>query len=238
MTSLDGRSPTPADGLARRLRDVQQRIVQAAARAGRSASSVTLVAISKSVDVERILEARDAGQSDFGESRAQEMRRKIDQVGPGVRWHFVGRVQRNKVKDLVGAVSLIHSMDRIELAEAIAGRAQREQRVQRVLLQVNAGDDPAKSGCGAEEVHGVISRIRQLPGLACEGLMTIPPMGVDPRPIFSRLRELRDEARERFPEIQHLSMGMSEDFEAAVEEGATIVRVGQALFGSRPEQAA
>jgi PLP dependent protein len=220
-----------------RLRDVRGRMHAAAQRAGRMPSSVVLVAVSKTVDPEIVLAARRLGQSDFGESRAQELRRKHRAAGPGLRWHFVGRLQRNKVRDVVGVASLIHSVGTIELAGAIAERARKEQRMQRILVQVNIGDDPAKGGCAPEDLPGLVARVRGLDGVACEGLMTIPPLGVDPRPLFRRLREARDDLRERFPEVQHLSMGMSADFEVAVEEGATIVRVGEAVFGPRPAAA-
>lgn len=243
-SSADVPAPTVArgdDGIgaqsAARLGEVRRRIADAAQRAGRPAGSVTLVAVSKGMPAESVAALRDAGQGDFAESRAQELAGKRDAVGHGARWHFVGRLQRNKVKDVVGAVTLIHSVDRWELAEPIAQRAQRQGRVQRVLVQVNQGGDPAKGGCAPEEAGELVSRLRAVPGISCEGLMTVPPLDTDPRPVFRGLRRLRDDLRERFPELQHLSMGMSGDFEAAVEEGATIVRVGTALFGPRPEPA-
>jgi len=234
---MTGGGQQRAEEIAARLADVRRRIAEAAARAGRSRASVTLVAVSKLFDVSDVLAARRAGQSDFGESRAQELARKAREAGGGIRWHFVGRLQRNKVKDVVGVASLIHSVDRIELAEAIAERARREERVQRVLVQVNVGDDPAKAGVRPEDALALVARVREMDGIACEGLMTIPPLDVDPRPVFVALRELRDDLRERFPEVQHLSMGMSNDFEVAVEEGATIVRLGEAVFGPRPQPA-
>lgn len=226
----------PAPGAAQvpaRLEEVRARIRRAAEEAGRSPHAVTLVAVSKLFPAELIQAAREAGQADFGESRAQELRRKSKALGRGVRWHFVGRLQRNKVRDVVGVASLIHSVDRLELAEAIAERARRAQRVQRVLVQVNVGDDPAKGGCAAEDAPALIAKVRALGGIACEGLMTVPPLDVDPRPVFAALRDLRDDVRTRFPEVQHLSMGMTNDFEVAVSEGATIVRVGEAVFGPR-----
>lgn len=224
----------PVADVGARLADVQARIREAAGRAGRSPHAVTLVAVSKTVDHTAVLAARRAGQADFGESRAQELRRKSREAGAGVRWHFVGRLQRNKVRDVVGVASLVHSVDRLELAEAIADRTARHGRVQRILVQVNVGGDPDKAGCAPGEVLGLIARIRGLDGVACEGLMTVPPLGEDPRPLFAELRGLRDAVRSRFPEVQHLSMGMTHDFEVAVEEGATIVRVGEAVFGPRP----
>lgn len=217
-----------------RLADVRARIATAAESAGRMPGSVTLVAVSKQFDTEAVLAARRAGHADFGESRAQELKRKSRELGKGVRWHFVGRLQRNKVKDVVGIASLVHSVDRVELGEAIAERARRGAKMQRVLVQVNVSDDPAKGGCAPDDAMGLIARLRSLDWIACEGLMTIPEMDGDPRPAFAALRELRDDIRSRFPEVQHLSMGMTRDFETAIEEGATIVRVGEAVFGPRP----
>ncbi len=234
----DARPPDAVDaGVAARLDDVRRRIAVAAERAGRSRSAVTLVAVSKGFGVEHVVAARRAGQADVAESRAQDLRRKAREAGPGLRWHFVGRLQRNKVRDVVGLASLIHSIDRVDLAEAVADRARRASRVQRVLVQVNAGDDPAKGGCAVDDTIALVARVRALDGIACQGLMTVPPMDVDPRPVFARLRDLRDDVRSRFPEVQHLSMGMTADFETAVEEGATIVRLGEAVFGPRPPAA-
>jgi pyridoxal phosphate enzyme (YggS family) len=228
------RADTPDEaGIRERLADVQARIAVAAERVGRSPHAVSLVAVSKTFATEVVLMARRAGHADFAESRAQELRRKSKAVGGGIRWHFVGRLQRNKVRDVVGVASLIHSVDRLELAQAIAERAGKQGRVQRVLVQVNVGDDPAKGGCDAEDAVSLIAHVRRLDGIACEGLMTVPPLEDDPRPHFHRLRDLRDDVRTRFPEVQHLSMGMTHDFEVAVEEGATIVRVGEAVFGPR-----
>lgn len=231
--AADGASSDPYAEIVRRLADVHQRMAAAALRADRSPHAITLVAVSKSFDADAVLAARRAGHADFGESRAQELRRKAKEVGRGVRWHFIGRLQRNKVRDVVGTASLIHSVDRIELAEAIAERTRRQQRVQRVLVQVNVDEDPAKAGCPIGEALGLVARIRGLGGIACEGFMAIPALDGDSRAAFASLREVRDEARERFPEVQHLSMGMTHDFEVAVEEGATIVRVGEAIFGPR-----
>lgn len=226
----------PGD-VAARLAAVRQRIEEAAARVGRSPRAVLLVAVTKGVGVELAKAAVAAGQLDLGESKAQELTAKREALGAGVRWHFIGRLQRNKVRDVVGAVSVIHSVDRLSLAEEIAERAQRSARVQRVLVQVNAGDDPAKGGCALDEARGLVAAVRSLPSVACEGLMTIPPLEADPRPTFARLRALRDDLRSEFPEIQHLSMGMSNDVQVAVEEGATIVRLGEAVFGPRTKSA-
>lgn len=220
--------------MAGRLRQVLSRIERSALRSGRRPDDVTLVAVSKTVDVPAILAARKAGQAAFGESKAQELQRKVGALDPGTRWHFVGRLQRNKVPGLVGLAALIHAVDREDLARSIAAVAQRRGVVQPILLQVNVGGDPAKAGCRPEEAPALLARVRALPGLACRGLMTIPPHDTDPRPVFASLRALRDQLRAAAPELEHLSMGMSGDFEVAVEEGATIVRVGEAIFGPRP----
>lgn len=218
-----------------RLDRVRTRIGAAAARAGRDPRAITLVAVSKNVDVGAVRALRAAGQADFGENRAQELQQKVAALAESrVRWHFVGRLQRNKVKEVVGVATLIHSVDRVELGEAIGDRAGRRNLVQRVLVQVNVGEDPAKGGCAPEAAAGLVARLRRFEGIACVGLMTMPPLGPDVRPLFRRLRELRDRLRRRFPEVTELSMGMSRDFDVAVEEGATMVRVGQALFGQRP----
>jgi PLP dependent protein len=224
-----------ADPVAARLSDVRARVAAAALRVGRAPSTVTIVAISKTFGPEAVRAARAVGQADFGESRAQELKRKAKALGPGIRWHFVGRLQRNKVKDVVGLASLVHSVDRIELAEAIAERARKAGRLQRVLVQVNVSGDPGKAGCEPEDAAAFVAKVRALDWIACEGLMTIPPLDADPQPAFVTLRSLRDDIRDRFPEVQHLSMGMTHDFETAVEEGATIIRVGEAIFGPRVE---
>lgn len=222
-----------AAAIAARLDAARRRVADAATRVGRSPRSVAIVAVSKSFSAEQIRWAQQAGQTDFGESRAQELERKALTVPQGLRWHFVGRLQRNKVRDVVGLAGLIHSVDRTELVEVVAERARRTERVQQVLLQVNVGGDPAKGGCDPEEVFALLSLIRQLDGIACQGLMTVPPLESDPRLVFRHLAELRDEARAVWAEVQHLSMGMSGDFEVAIEEGATIVRLGEAIFGPR-----
>lgn len=213
---------------------VRRRVATAAGRAGREPSAVTLVAVSKGFGPEAVTAARDAGQLDFGENRVQELLPKANAVD-GVRWHFIGRLQRNKVRDVVGLTTLVHSVDRLELAQTLAERARGGPGLQRVLIQVNAGDDPAKAGCSTRDAPELVAKVRSLQGIACEGLMTIPPAGVDPRPVFATLRRLRDELQVEYPEIRHLSMGMTHDFEVAVEEGATIVRLGEAIFGPRPD---
>ena len=232
MTAATESGPANAT-VADRLRHVRDRVAGAARRADRSPHEVTVVAVAKTFGTDLITAAREAGQVDIGESKAQELTSKWSELGSWVRWHFVGQLQRNKVKDVVGVATLVHSVDRLALAEDIAERAARLGTVQRVLVQVNVTGDDAKAGCEPDAVPGLVRRLRDLPHLACEGLATIPAADVDPRPAFASLRALRDDAAARFPEVSHLSMGMSGDYEVAVEEGATLVRVGEAVFGPR-----
>ena len=228
--------------VAARIAAARERIAAAAEAAGRAPVDVQLIAVTKTHPPELAQQAVDAGVADIGENRVQELLAKRRQV-EGARWHLVGRLQRNKVRDVVGQQILVHSADRRGLIDALSSRAEREGVVQRILVQVNVGDDPAKGGCRLDEVDDLVAYARQRPNLAVEGLMTIPPMppdGVDAaaaaRPHFAELRRRRDELRARFPEVVHLSMGMSADLEAAIAEGATMVRLGTALFGPRGER--
>lgn len=233
VVSNPPQSSGPGDVPAR-LADVNRRIQAAARRAGRDPGDVLLVAVSKQVDSDGIAAALGSGQLDLGESRAQELNRKHALFGATARWHFVGRLQRNKVADVVGVARLIHSIDRLELAEAVAVRARAADLTQQVLVQVNVGGDPRKAGVDIAAAPDLVGRVLQLEGIEVRGLMTVPPRAADPRPSFAALLALRDTLRSRWPEVTELSMGMSGDFEAAVEQGATIVRVGEAVFGSRP----
>lgn len=223
----------PATDVGRQLADVRSRIAAAARRVGREPSAVMLVAVSKGFAPELVARARETGQTDFGENRVQEMTAKAVEVD-GVRWHFIGRLQRNKVPQVVETATLVHSVDRPELADALADQARAAGRLQRVLVQVNTAEDPAKGGCSVASAPALVAHVRALDGLACEGLMTMPAADADPRPAFARLRELRNDLQRDYPEVKHLSMGMTHDFEVAVEEGATIVRLGEAVFGPRP----
>jgi PLP dependent protein len=200
---------------------------------------VILIGVTKTHPPELCRMAVALGVADLAENRVQELVAKRPEVD-GARWHLVGQLQRNKVKELIGTHVLIHSVDRRSLVDELSKRAERAGVVQRILVQVNVGDDPAKGGCHLTETEALVAYARDRPNLAIEGLMTIPPMpapGVDAaaatRPLFAALREQRDALRARFPEVAHLSMGMSADLEAAVAEGATMVRIGTALFGPR-----
>jgi pyridoxal phosphate enzyme (YggS family) len=220
------------------LERVRERIDAAAGRAGRDPEGITLVAVSKSHPPSVIREAIAAGQRDFGENRVQEAAAKYKELGTEVRWHFVGRLQRNKVKDLVGWVDLIHSVDRPELAAEIGRRAMAAGAPQEVLAEVNVSGDPGRGGVVAGDLPPLLEAAATVEGIRVTGLMAMAPIVSSPegaRPYFRRLARLRDEAATRFPQlgIHHLSMGMSQDYEVAVEEGATLVRVGEAIFGRR-----
>jgi pyridoxal phosphate enzyme (YggS family) len=225
---------TPA---VRRLQEVRFRIAAACARAGRSPSDVTLVAVTKTVPVERIAELVAAGHRTLGENRVQEALAKIEALGPGPEWHLVGHLQRNKARASVGRFALIHSVDDLELAREIDRRASAAGLVQKVLLQINLAEEASKHGAAPSSVISLAEGVAALPHLDLRGLMIIPPPAGDPepsRPWFRRLVELRDLLADRLGLLlPELSMGMTDDFEAAVEEGATLVRVGRALFGER-----
>ncbi len=197
------------------------------------------MAVTKQVDDVRILEAIDAGVDLFGENYIQEAKRKFEITGNRVEWHFIGHLQRNKAKYAVRFIEMIHSLDRFELAVEIDRRAGIEGRVMKVLVEVNIAGESSKSGVTAEELPELIRRVASLANLSVRGLMTMPPWFSDPedaRPFFRKLRSLRDRIeKEGIPGVgmEELSMGMSNDYVVAVEEGATIVRVGRAIFGER-----
>lgn len=210
---------------------VQRRIATACERAKRSPGEVTLVAVTKTVDVASIEAAFNAGIRHFGENRVQEARPKIELLrglGPGVTWHMVGHLQTNKAKTASAVFDIIQSVDSLRLAEILDSSAQKKLPV---LIQVNVSSEATKSGFSPPEVGEAVRQIQRLPNLQVEGLMTIAPWAADPeqaRPAFRRLRELRDALG-----LTHLSMGMTDDFEVAIEEDATIVRIGRAIFGER-----
>jgi pyridoxal phosphate enzyme (YggS family) len=223
--------------IAQNLEKVRGRIAAAARKVGRDPAQVKLVAVSKTVDLARITEARDAGQEIFGENYLQEARGKIEALGPGAAWHFIGHLQTNKAKAAVGLFRLIHSVDRLHLAQALEKAAAGQQKVQEILLQVNLAGEASKSGAPPEAAPALLQEISRLPHLKVVGLMTMPPWFTDPeavRPYFRALRELRERLLQlRICPLPELSMGMSGDFETAIEEGATLVRVGTAIFGQR-----
>jgi pyridoxal phosphate enzyme (YggS family) len=210
--------------------DVREKIAAAARSAGRDPTAITLVAVSKTVPAERVREAIRAGHDLFGENYAQELRDKAREV-QGARWHFIGPLQRNKVKYVVGVAELIHSIDSEALLDEVAARAGRSGVVQRCLVQVNIGREPQKSGVMPEALPALVRAFATRPSVRCEGLMCIPPDGAPPRPFFDNLAQLA--AAEG---LGTLSMGMSGDYADAIAAGATIVRVGTAIFGERAKK--
>ena len=217
-------------GVVENLLRVRERIREACDRARRDPVTVKLVAVSKAQPLEKVMEAFACGHAAFGENYAQELHEKADAL-PEVEWHFIGALQTNKCKIVVGHAALVHTCDRVSLARELAKRAEARNLVQRVLLEVNVGREPQKGGALPEQVDALYAAVWQMDRLRCEGLMCIPPPDQDPRPHFRALREMRD--RLGLPE---LSMGMTADFEVAIEEGATIVRIGTAIFGERPRR--
>lgn len=222
---------TIAENLAR----IRARIDAAAERAGRESKDVTLVAVSKTFGIDVCRDAIAAGVTDLGENRAGELKEKVAVLGDRARWHFVGYLQTNKARDVVG-VAAIHSIDRLGLAEAVARRARDLGMIQEVLIEVNVAREPAKHGVDRDGAVRLAEEMVEVEGIAVRGLMTMTPLPETPedsRPHFKVLADLRDEIRRVVPGADQLSMGMSRDFDVAVEEGATLVRVGEAIFGSR-----
>jgi len=217
---------------------VRERIEKAAQRAGRKPEEIILVAVTKTVEIPRILEAIEAGVTHLGENRVQEAHGKIKEIGARVTWHMIGHLQTNKARQAVELFQLIHSVDSLKLARELSRKAEARKRRVDVLIQINVAGEASKSGFPVGGIEENIREIGMLPGLAVKGLMTIPPLAEDPgqaRPYFKKLREISEGLR-NIPQVEmkFLSMGMTNDFEIAVEEGANMVRIGTAIFGSRP----
>jgi PLP dependent protein len=218
------------------LEAVHERVARACERAGRKPDDVLLIAVSKTVEIERIRLAVTAGVRALGENRVQEAKEKVAGLGRPVPWHLIGSLQTNKARDAVELFDWIHSVDREELARELDRRAHQRERRVKILVQVNVGEEPQKGGVHPAELKGLLESLTALSNLEVRGLMCIPPAAETAeasRPWFKRLRELRDGAG-----LEHCSMGMSGDFEVAIEEGATMVRVGTAIFGPRAPRAA
>ena len=221
------------------LRMVTNRITSAAKRSGRDLLSVKLVVVTKTVDVDRIREALDAGALILGENRVQEAKEKIEKLGPIASWHLIGHLQTNKAKYAVKLFYLIHSVDSLELAKEIDKQAAKIGKVQDVLIEVSISGEASKAGVALENAVALVKGAAKLKNISIKGLMTMPPYSDSPedsRLYFKKLRELSESiARENIPGVsmKELSMGMSGDFEVAIEEGATMVRIGTAIFGER-----
>jgi pyridoxal phosphate enzyme (YggS family) len=225
------------NSIAENLQRVREQMAQAAVKAGRPVEEIELVAITKTHPAEKVREAIEAGQTLFGESRVQEARRKIPELPSNVRWHFVGHLQKNKVRHALPLFEIIHSVDSLALAEEINRIAQEEGLHPRVLLEVNVGGEGSKFGFGQERLRRELESLLALPRLSILGLMCIPPIAQEveaSRKYFVQLREFRDSLQTEFRvDLAQLSMGMTQDYWIAVEEGATLVRVGTAIFGER-----
>lgn len=221
-----------------RVESVRERIARAAERSGRSADDVTIVAVTKTHPVEAVLAVRDAGLSEVGENKVQELEAKVEEVGrSAVRWHLIGHLQRNKAKKAVELADLIHSVDSVRLARKLSSEAEAAGQRVEGLIQVNVSGEESKGGVEGEEGIDAIAEICSMPGLRIVGLMTMAPFTEDERVIrsvFAGTRRLREDAASVTGfEPAHLSMGMSNDFEIAVEEGSTLVRLGTILLGER-----
>ena len=229
------------EGVRERIEQVRRRIAEAAGRSGRDPNDVQLVAVTKSVAVSQIREALDAGLKVFGENRIQEAKGKVALLSsPSIQWHLVGHLQTNKSKLAVELFELIHSLDSVKLAASMDRHGAALRKQVRALIEVNLEGESDKSGLHESELLPFLQACRAYAHLTIEGLMAIPPFHRNPqdvRPYFRRLRLLRDRAADTHPDfrLRHLSMGMSNDFEVAIEEGATLVRIGTAIFGNRVE---
>ncbi|MGI6097664.1 MAG: YggS family pyridoxal phosphate-dependent enzyme [Dethiobacteria bacterium] len=219
-----------------KIRRVRAEIEEAAKKSGRRGKEITLVAVTKSVPTERITSAYEAGLKNFGENRVQEALPKIKVLSPDIRWHFIGHLQTNKVEFVVSNFCLIHSLDRLKLAQSLNGQGEKEQIVVHTLVQVNVAREQSKFGLEPQELGDFLIAVREYPFVRVQGLMTIAPYTTDPeevRPVFRQLYHLFNTIKIPGVEMRYLSMGMSNDFRVAIEEGANIVRIGSALFGKR-----
>jgi PLP dependent protein len=224
--------------IAENLTDVRQRIAEAARRVGRDPAEITLVAVSKRHPIEAIREAWEAGQRDFGENYAQELRDKAaDLCLPDLRWHYIGHLQKNKIRHVAPTAYCVHTIDSAALAHGLSKRISADGPTLPVLIQVDVAGEKQKSGVPAEELSDLLDNLKPIDNLHIRGLMTMPPFwpAEQVRPFFRELRNLRDKMAAKHPglDLKDLSMGMTSDFEAAIEEGSTIVRVGTAIFGPR-----
>jgi pyridoxal phosphate enzyme (YggS family) len=217
-----------ADEIGANVAAVNARIDAACVRAARKRESVTLVAVTKTFPSDAVTFAIEAGVTHVGENKVQEAREKQPGVRGSARWHLIGHLQSNKAKDAVKLFDVIETVDSVDLAEKIAKAASAHGKRQEVMLQVNIGREPQKSGADPDDAETLVRAIQAMDALSLRGLMAIPPFDGDPRPHFRALRQLRDSVG-----VAELSMGMSEDYEIAIEEGSTLVRVGRAIFGAR-----
>ena len=223
-------------GIRENLLRVTERIEKAAQKAGRNPKDIRLVAVSKTMEADRVREAIEAGVTILGENYVQEAQKKIEEIGKPVSWHFIGHLQSNKAKVAVRLFDTIHSVDSVALAEELNRRAQQANQKIPIMIEVNLSGEATKFGTEEEKVTSLAQGVLKLDHLSLEGLMTMPPYFDDPemsRPYFIQLRELKERLVKGGIPLKDLSMGMSNDFEIAIQEGATYVRVGTAIFGAR-----
>ncbi|MHB8985879.1 MAG: YggS family pyridoxal phosphate-dependent enzyme [Eubacteriales bacterium] len=225
-------------GIRENLQEVREKVAGAARRAGRDPGDIELVAVSKSVSIEKITEAYALGAKNFGENKAQEFLRKHSHLPADTRWHFIGHLQTNKVRKIIEKVHLIHSLDRVALAEEISRAAEENNLRAPVLIQVNIGGQGDRYGILPDQVSSFAAGAARLPGLEIKGLMAMAPWCEDPeaaRPYFRKMASLFKQVKENVPGVsmEYFSMGMTGDYQVAVEEGANIIRVGTAIFGPR-----
>lgn len=217
--------------------NLRQKIEEACKRSGRNPDEVKLIAVSKYFGVDAIFEAKNCGLTDFGENRAQELTLKYEKLGNSVVWHMIGTLQKNKVKYAVKAAELIHSVDSIELVEEINNCASKFGKIQKILLEVKTSEEETKSGLETEnEIMSLVKKCFELKNIDLKGLMTMAPLTEDAniiRKSFRDLRNLKDQINNKGYNLTELSMGMTSDFEIAIEEGATMIRIGSAIFGDR-----
>lgn len=223
--------------IAENIANLRQKVEEACKRSGRSPGEIKLIAVSKYFGVDAIIEAKNSGLTDFGENRAQELTLKYEKLGNDVSWHMIGTLQKNKVKYAVNAAELIHSVDSIELVEEINKRAEKIGKIQNILLEVKTSEEETKSGLETEnEILSLARRCSELKNIKLKGLMTMAPLTEDAniiRKSFRDLRNLKDQINNKGYNLTELSMGMTSDFEIAIEEGATMIRIGSAIFGDR-----
>jgi pyridoxal phosphate enzyme (YggS family) len=223
--------------IAENLAILRQKIEETCKGSGRNPAEVKLIAVSKYFAVDAIIEAKSCGLTDFGENRAQELTLKYEKLGNDVTWHMIGTLQKNKVKYAVNAAELIHSVDSLELVEEINNRAEKLGKVQKILLEVKTSEEETKLGLETEnEILSLVNRCSELKNIELKGFMTMAPLTEDAniiRKSFRDLRNLKDQINNKGYNLTELSMGMTSDFEIAIEEGATMIRIGSAIFGDR-----
>jgi pyridoxal phosphate enzyme (YggS family) len=222
--------------IAKNIAIIEERVDASAKKTGRSRSDITIVAVSKTVNADAVEQAVKAGMRDFGENYVQEYLKKREVLEDTLNWHIIGPLQSNKVKYILDGVCLLHSLDRLSLAQEIERQCEKKGTQLSALVQLNIGKEPTKSGILEEDLQHFLQDVSVMRRIRLKGLMAIPPAAFqadDNRPYFEKMRKLFDRYKAEYPEFEYLSMGMSDDFEAAIEEGSNVVRIGTAVFGAR-----